>query len=138
MAVEPSPLMHGPEHFCFYSSAVWPLLCIPMGIVLGGGETGGSRAVSIYPVTWRPFSVCSKEAVAFPVSSAVFGVACYVTSLPAVFQIWGQARVYGRCENFKMWKVIKKNKTNQINLPFQDKNKKLIYRSKIITLNIYF
>lgn len=86
--------MHGQDIFASIAVLCGHCCVFPWGIVPGVGcGIGGSEAVSIYPVTWRPFSVCSKEAVAFPVSSAVFGVACYVTSLPAVFQIWGQARV---------------------------------------------
>lgn len=84
-------------------------------MVLGGG-IAGSEAVGVYPVMW-PFSMCSKEAVAFSVSSAVFGVACYVTSLPVFFRLGGKLEFKSNMtvvKNFKMWESYKENQ-NQPN-----------------------
>ena len=107
--------MHSEDIFA--SMIVLRGLCcvLPWGMVLGGG-IAGSEAVGIYPVTW-PFSVCSKEAVAFPVSSAVFGVAYYVTSLPVFFRLGGKLEFKSSMaivKNFQMWESYKENQ-NQPN-----------------------
>ena len=43
--------------------------------------------------------------MAVSVSSSVFGVACYVTSLPVFFQIWGQAGVKSNMGVVKIFKM---------------------------------